>query len=197
MPAAQRRSCALVAELASPWDREQQPTAQFEQPVVPTTAPPGHAGTAATRPAGFAEFLDGLTPDPPGSSDSPGNHPGGPPDPSVATPRLHYLHLLLPHRPWRALPSGLRYPEPPRTLGLATNGVSWGDEAAWTRLALERHRLQLAWADRLLGEVLTTLRATGLYQRALVDGRSALGRPRTTSAKRFLTRLRPDEPPRW
>jgi hypothetical protein len=69
-----RRSCALVAELASPWEREQQPTAQFEQPVVPTTAPPGHTGTAATRPAGFAEFLDGLTPD------SPGDHPGGPPD---------------------------------------------------------------------------------------------------------------------
>jgi len=68
-----RRSCALVAELASPWEREQQPTAQFEQPVVPTTAPPGHAGTAATRPAGFAEFLDGLTPD----------------APSAAGPRLH------------------------------------------------------------------------------------------------------------
>jgi hypothetical protein len=138
-----RRSCALVAELASPWEREQQPTAQFEQPVVPTTAPPGHAGTAATRPAGFAEFLDWLTPD----------------RPSAATPRLHYLHLLLPHRPWRALPSGLRYPEPTRTLGLATKGASWGEEAAWTRLALERHRLQLVWADRLLGEVLlTTLR---------------------------------------
>jgi len=135
---------------------------------------------------------------------------------------------------------------------------------AWTRLALERHRLQLAWADRLLGEVLTTMRATGLYQRALVvvtadhgisfrpgthprvigrgnapvimwvplfvkqpgqrrpgvddrnwehvdllptlaghaqlqvpwpvDGRSALGPPRTTSAKRFLT---PTSRPRW
>jgi hypothetical protein len=107
----------------------------------------------------------GGPPDPP---DSPGDHPGGPPDPPAASPRLHYLHLLLPRRPWRALPSGLRYPEPPRTLGLATKGASWGDEAAWTRLALERHRLQLAWADRLLGEVLTTMRATGLYQRALV-----------------------------
>ena len=136
-----RRSGALVAELVSPWEREQQVTAQFEQPVVPTTAPPGHPGTAATRPAGFAEFREGLTPDPP-----------------AATPRLHYLHLLLPHRPWRSLPSGLRYPEPARTFGLAARGASWGAEPAWTRLALERHRLQLAWADRLLGEVLTTLR---------------------------------------
>jgi hypothetical protein len=239
------RSCALVAELASPWEREQQPTAQFEQPVVPTTAPPGDGGTPATRPAGFAEFLDGLTPSP--------------------APTLHYLHLLLPHRPWRALPSGLRYPEPTRTFGLATKGASWGEEPAWTRLALQRHRLQLAWADRLLGEALTRLRASGLYDRALVvvtadhgisfqpgthprvigrgnapgimwvplfvkepgqrrprvddrnwehvdllptladyaqlevpwavDGRSALDRPRTTTAKRFLTRLRPDEPP--
>jgi arylsulfatase A-like enzyme len=240
-----RRSGALMAELVSPWEREQQPTAQFEQPVVPTTAPPGHTGTAATRPAGFAQFLAGLTPS--------------------ATARLHYLHLLLPHRPWRSLPSGLRYPEPPRTFGLATRGASWGAEPAWTRLALERHRLQLAWADRLLGEVLTTLRASGLYERALVvvtadhgisfqpgthprvigrdsapgimwvplfvkepgqgrprvddrnwehvdllptlagharvdvpwpvDGRSALGPPRTTATKRFFTRLRPDEPP--
>jgi hypothetical protein len=244
-----RRSGALVAELVSPWEREQQVTAEFEQPVVPTTAPPGRPGTAATRPAGFAEFREGLTPDPP----------------SAGTPRLHYLHLLLPHRPWRSLPSGLRYPEPSRTLGLATRGASWGDEPAWTRLATERHRLQLAWADRLLGEVLASLRASGLYDRALVvvtadhgisfqpgthprvigrdnapgvmwvplfvkepgqhrprvddrnwehvdllptlagyarvevpwpvDGRSALGPPRTTAAKRFFTRLRPDEPP--
>ena len=103
------------------------------------------------RPAGFAEFREGLTPDPP-----------------AATPRLHYLHLLLPHRPWRSLPSGLRYPEPSRTFGLATRGASWGDEPAWTRLATERHRLQLAWADRLLGEVLASLRASGLHDRALV-----------------------------
>ena len=159
------RSCALLGELVSPWEREQQPTAQFEQPVVPTTTPPaaGRPGAAAAgRPAGFAEFLDGLAPDPPG------NPPGGPPDPSVATPGLHYLHLLLPHRPWRSLPSGLRYPEPSRTLGLATKGASWGAEPAWPRLAMERHRLQLAWADRLLGEVLRTLRAGGLYDRALV-----------------------------
>jgi Sulfatase len=254
-----RRSGALAAELVSPWERQGQPTAQFEQPVVPTTRPPGHTGAASTRPAGFAEFLEGLTPDPPG------DHPGGPPDPSAASPRLHYLHLLLPHRPWRSLPSGLRYPEPARTFGLATRGASWGAEPAWTRLALERHRLQLAWADRLLGEVLATMRASGLYDRALVvvtadhgisfqpgthprvigrgnapgvmwvplfvkepgqrraevddrnwehvdllptlagyaqvpvpwpvDGRSALGRPRTTTDKRFYTRLRPDEPP--
>jgi hypothetical protein len=105
-----RRSCGLVAELASPWEREQQPTAQFEQPVVPTTTPPGHAERAAPRPAGFAEFLDGLRP--------------------ASAPRLHYLHLLPPHRPWRALPSGLRYPDPTRTLGLATKGASWGDEPA-------------------------------------------------------------------
>jgi hypothetical protein len=153
-----RRSGALLGELVSPWEREQQPTAQFEQPVSPTTAPAGRSAGAAGRPAGFAAFVDGLTPDPPG------DQPGA----SSAAPRLHYLHLLLPHRPWRALPSGLRYPEPPRTLGLAAKGASWGAEPAWPRLALQRHRLQLAWADRLLGEVLGALRANGLYDRALV-----------------------------
>jgi arylsulfatase A-like enzyme len=244
------RSCTLLGELISPWERAQQPTAQFEQPVVPTTTRAGDAGpgAAAARPAGFAEFLAGLA----APSDAPG---------------LHYLHLLLPHRPWRALPSGLRHPEPPRTLGLATRGASWDDEPAWTRLARQRHRLQLAWADRLLGEMLRTMRSSGLYDRALVvvtadhgisfepgthprvigrgnapgilwvplfvkapgqrtgrvddrnwehvdllptvagyagvevpwavDGRSVLtGPPRPAATKRFLTRLRPDEPPR-
>ncbi|HEX2156556.1 MAG TPA: sulfatase-like hydrolase/transferase, partial [Actinomycetes bacterium] len=196
---------------------------------------------------------------------SAGEPPGGPADPSAAAPSLHYLHLLLPHRPWRSLPSGLRYPEPPRTFGLATKGASWGDEPAWTRLASQRHRLQLAWTDRLLGKALGRLRASGLWDRALVvvtadhgisfqpgthprvigrgnapgimwvplfvkepgqrrprvddrnwehvdllptlaghaqvhvpwpvDGRSALDPPRTATTKRFLTRLRSDEPP--
>jgi hypothetical protein len=242
-----RRGCAMLSELVAPWDRNQQPTAQFEQPVVRAASTSGSRGTGTSRPAGFREFLDGLTP--------------------AAGPRLHYLHLLLPHRPWRALPSGLRYPEPPRTLGLATKGASWGAEPAWPRLALQRHRLQLAYADRLLGETLGTLRARGLLDRALVvvtadhgisflpgahprvigrgnapgimwvplfvkapgqragrvddrnwehvdllptladyagvevpwpvDGRSALvGQPRTATTKRFLTRLRSDEPPR-
>jgi hypothetical protein len=147
------RSGTLLGELISPWERAQQPTAQFEQPVVPTTTGGGHGGpetAAAARPAGLAEFLDGLA------------------APSSDLPGLHYLHLLLPHRPWRALPSGLRYPEPSRTFGLAARGASWDDEPAWTRLALQRHRLQLAWADRLLGEVLGALRAGGLYDRALV-----------------------------
>jgi hypothetical protein len=241
-----RRSCALLSELVSPWERKQQPTVQFEHPLVAATTAAGGPARGRDRPAGYAEFLDGLVPS--------------------AGPRLHFLHLLLPHRPWRALPSGLRYPEPPRTLGLATRGASWGPEPAWPRLALQRHRLQLAYADRLLGETLRTLWATGLFDQALVvvtadhgisfqpgthprvigpgnapgllwvplfvkapnqragrvddrnwehvdllptladyagvqvpwevDGRSARhGPPRAETAKRFLTRLRPDQSP--
>jgi hypothetical protein len=135
------RSGRLVEEIVSPWDQVQEPTAEFEQPVVKT------AGTLP--PAGFPAFLDGLQASP--------------------RPQLDYLHVLLPHRPWKYLPSGLRYPETQRRLGFTSQESGWqvGDQV-WTRLALERHRLQLAYADRLLGQTLQTLQQRGLLDKTLL-----------------------------
>jgi hypothetical protein len=100
------------------------------------------------RPAGFPEFLEGLRPS--------------------ATPSLHYVHLVLPHRPWRFLPSGLRYPDTPGTYGIPFPSAKWEAEPTWTRLGRQRHWLQLAYADRLLGEALRTLKTRGLLDQALV-----------------------------
>jgi hypothetical protein len=100
------------------------------------------------RPAGFPEFLDGLRPS--------------------ATPSLHYVHLVLPHRPWRFLPSGLRYPDTPGTYGIPFPSAKWEAEPTWTRLGRQRHWLQLAYADRLLGEALQTMKTRGLLDQALV-----------------------------
>jgi hypothetical protein len=100
------------------------------------------------RPAGFPEFLDGLRPS--------------------ASPRLHYIHLVVPHRPWRFLPSGLRYPDTRGTYGIPFPSAKWEAEPTWTRLGLRRHWLQLAYGDRLLGEALQTLKARGLFDQALV-----------------------------
>jgi hypothetical protein len=81
-------------------------------------------------------------------------------------PSLWYLHLMLPHSPWTHLPSGERYDVRP--------APGWGPDEVWTtnQAAVDqywqRHLLQLGYADRVLGELLGRLRATGLYRRALL-----------------------------
>ncbi|RLP87237.1 sulfatase [Micromonospora sp. CV4] len=91
------------------------------------------------QPARFTSFLAGLKPAP--------------------RPALHFLHLLMPHSPWAFLPSGARY-DAPEDLP--------NDGAGWVELARQRHLAQLGYTDRLIGETLRTLRASGLYDQALV-----------------------------
>ncbi|WP_254910182.1 sulfatase-like hydrolase/transferase, partial [Micromonospora sp. NBS 11-29] len=91
------------------------------------------------QPARFTSFLAGLRP--------------------ADRPTLHFLHLLMPHPPWAYLPSGARYAAPE---DLPNDGAGWVD------VARARHLAQLGYTDRLIGETLRTLRATGLYDRALV-----------------------------
>ncbi|SCG74917.1 sulfatase-like hydrolase/transferase [Micromonospora coxensis] len=91
------------------------------------------------QPARFTSFLAGLRP--------------------TDRPTLHFLHLLMPHAPWAYLPSGARYTAPE---DLPNDG------AGWVELARARHLAQLRYTDRLVGETLRTLRATGLYDRALL-----------------------------
>ncbi|MEM1204637.1 MAG: sulfatase-like hydrolase/transferase [Acidobacteriota bacterium] len=85
-------------------------------------------------------------------------------------PALHYLHVKLPHRPWMHLPSGLRYqragsPRPPWGL---LQGGRWIDDPWPATQAFQRHLLQLRYCDRLLGELMDTLRRTGLWEEAVI-----------------------------
>ncbi|MEV0806850.1 sulfatase-like hydrolase/transferase [Micromonospora sp. NPDC050200] len=91
------------------------------------------------QPARFTSFLAGLRPS--------------------NRPTLHFLHLLMPHAPWAFLPSGARYAAPD---DLPNDG------AGWVELARARHLAQLRYTDRLVGETLRTLRATGLWDKALI-----------------------------
>ncbi|WP_018215276.1 sulfatase-like hydrolase/transferase [Salinispora vitiensis] len=91
------------------------------------------------QPARFSSFLAGLRP-----SDR---------------PTLHFLHLLMPHSPWAYLPSGMRYAAPEDFPN---------DGEGWAELARQRHLAQLGYTDRLIGETVRTLRATGLYDDALL-----------------------------
>jgi sulfatase-like protein len=105
--------------------------------------------------------------------DASGHHDPGRIDPRFLAslrprpqPALWYLHLMLPHSPWRYLPSGERYDVPP--------APGWGPDEVWDAnqaavdQSWQRHLLQLGYADRVLARLVARLRATGLYDRALV-----------------------------
>jgi Sulfatase len=87
--------------------------------------------------------------------------------PSSPRPTLSYLHLLLPHSPWQYLPSGERY-------SVRYHPPPWASDEVWTKdqgivvQNWQRHLLQLAYADRLLGRLVERMRASGLWDRALV-----------------------------
>jgi hypothetical protein len=80
-------------------------------------------------------------------------------------PRLDFLHLLLPHAPSHYLPSGQDYLEREMAGGL-NDDSAWQTEWA-ARLARQRHLLQLAATDRLLGRIVAKLRRIGAYDDAL------------------------------
>jgi Sulfatase len=96
------------------------------------------------QPSRFVDFLNGLR-----RSD---------------TPTMHFLHLLLPHAPWRYLPSGVEYNY--KTFG---KGFKSDQTPAQIReLAHQRLLLQLAYTDRLIGQVVQRLKAQGMWDEALV-----------------------------
>jgi hypothetical protein len=78
------------------------------------------------------------------------------------------MSMLLPHRPWKYLPSGQRYPETKRSVGFASPTASWPKTLVWPKLARYRHRLQLAYGDRLLGQILQTMQQRGLLDQSVV-----------------------------
>ena len=84
-------------------------------------------------------------------------------------PSLYFVHALIPHVPWVYLPSGKRYTGNIRMTAIP--GVSdrgWRSDDWLTLQAYQRYLLQVGYADRVLGRVLARLRATGVYDRAIV-----------------------------
>jgi hypothetical protein len=81
-------------------------------------------------------------------------------------PTLYLLHTLLPHVPYVYLPSGRRYVVDSRVVRGMVSG-RWREPWAATQ-SYQRYLLQVGYTDRALGQILRKLRATGVYDRALV-----------------------------
>ncbi len=100
----------------------------------------------ANQPARFTDFLAGLVP--------------------AEEPTLHFVHLILPHGPWRFFPDGTEYESPTGDPEGQISGT-WTD--AWpaelTRLRLE---LQAEYTDALVGQAIDRLQESGLWDDALI-----------------------------
>jgi hypothetical protein len=85
----------------------------------------------------------------------PGNKPG-----------LWMVHYVIPHVPWRFLPDGSQYVvDGPTMPGL--DDQTWGHDKSLLDLAWQRHFLMLRFGDRLLGDAIAQMKATGLWDKAL------------------------------
>ena len=146
-------SARVLKEILQPYDAAFDP-ALFVDQAQPRDADLRSKAAAAAQfrfkqvgrnqPARFNALLDGLR-----ASDR---------------PTLHFLHLLLPHQPWRYLPSGAEY-------NFETFGGAFKSDrlpAPLVELAHQQHLLQVAYTDRLVGQVMSKLKAEGLWDRSLV-----------------------------
>jgi len=101
---------------------------------------------AEVQPTRFRDFLAALEPS--------------------AGPSLHYLHMVLPHEPWRFFPDGTEYRSPSRDPRGDPAGI-WLDE--WpARLGRLRFELQARYTDRLVGQFLDRLQETSLWDEAVI-----------------------------
>lgn len=85
-------------------------------------------------------------------------------------PSFTFLHVLLPHPPWRYFPSGRSYSSPSGSIqigGFSTDDV-WKDDEQSVAQAYLRHMLQLQYTDSLLGKLMRELHTRNLFDRSLL-----------------------------
>ena len=81
---------------------------------------------------------------------------------------LHFMHLMMPHRPWVFLPSGREYRDDPLRMPGMPTAAEWGQEAWHITQAYRRYLLQLQYTDRLVGELVARLESLGTYDETLL-----------------------------
>jgi Sulfatase len=83
---------------------------------------------------------------------------------------LHYLHVVAPHIPWQANPSGTQY-DRPEELGSSVTGVEngyWVEDPTRATQGFQRHLFQLGLVDRLLGRIIDSLERSGIWDEGIV-----------------------------
>ncbi|HEX2051043.1 MAG TPA: sulfatase-like hydrolase/transferase [Actinomycetota bacterium] len=86
-------------------------------------------------------------------------------------PALHYVHLVMPHSPWRYLRSGQQYDASspvPGEWDAPGPGRAWRRQPWLVAQAYQRHLMQVQFVDELLGVVLTRLEDAGLYDASAI-----------------------------
>ena len=84
-------------------------------------------------------------------------------------PALHFLHIQLPHTPYRFLPDGRTYAEAGFGPGIGGDIVgSRGPEAADAVADRQQLLLQVGYVDRLVGQVVVRLKEAGLYDDTMI-----------------------------
>ena len=106
-------------------------------------------------------------------------------------PTLYFAHILLPHFPYVYLPTEQEYDNSGNLVCDGMVDEYW--QSDWEAyLGLQRHLLQLACVDSLVGELVARLKSTGLYDRSLIvltsdHGASFRGRlPHRTANQEIL-----------
>jgi hypothetical protein len=105
-------------------------------------------------------------------------------------PELDFKHALLPHVPWQYLPDGRRYRRQPNDVvpGLSVQAYNYEQQRD---VLLQRHLLQLGFADHLLSELWAKLRREGTFDKALIVVAADHG-VAIQKARRDRRRLKPD-----
>jgi hypothetical protein len=86
-----------------------------------------------------------------------------------ARPGLHFLHVMLPHVPWNYVPSGRSYGSATDTFRIeGLHGQRWALDEWSIALAQQRHLLQVALVDKLVGQLMTRLKERDLYDQSLI-----------------------------
>ncbi|HEV8425473.1 MAG TPA: sulfatase-like hydrolase/transferase [Actinomycetes bacterium] len=145
-------SARVFKEIVSPYDAAVDPASFADQTATQQAATDSKPLDPKFRfnqlrlnqPSRFNDFLAGLK--------------------ATDRPTMHFLHVLLPHAPWRYQPSGNEYNF--KTFGRAFKSDQ--TPAPVVELAHERHLLQLAYTDGLVGQVMHKLKAQGMWDKSLV-----------------------------
>lgn len=81
-------------------------------------------------------------------------------------PQLSWVHVQIPHPPWRYLPTGQVYPTGDSTPGY--RNFTWSKNQYLADEVLQRSLLQTRYADELMGMIERRLTKTGVWDEAMV-----------------------------